>query len=280
MPASYDDDLLSRGAQAVRALLERHGIPKHRHSAFVGEFFELSRAAAHQRVSKSTAWTLEELSALAEHFGETLAGVVATHPADGRAESRTGIAATLCVGDAKVACRIWLRPGNLPSPHDAFVALRTGDDHVVMPVAAVPPAHALRVARLELDQSVPSAPRVAVLDATEKATAALRDYLRGAGMDAHSLGTLADLAQAAVDGGFAAYVIDWSVARSKTDDLLSAIRAREMPPTVILLCDRRRTTAADIAELAQTMAQYKAQILEKPVQLPLLASVLQNSLGA
>lgn len=280
MTASYDDDLLSRGAQAVRALLERHGIPKHRHSAFVGEFFELSRAAAHQRVSKSTAWTLEELSALAEHFGETLAGVVTTHPANGRAGSRTGIAATLCVADAKVACRIWLRRGNLPSPHDAFVALRTGDDHVVMPVASVPAAHALRVARLELDQSVSSAARVAVLDASEKATAALREYLRRAGMDAHSLGTPADLAQASVDGGFAAYVIDWSVARSKADDLLSAIRSREMPSTVILLSDRRRATAADIAELAKTVVLYKAQILEKPVQLPLLASVLQSSLGA
>lgn len=280
MTTWIDDDVLSRGAQAVRALLDRHGIAKHRHSAFVGEFFKLSRAAAHQRVSKSTAWTLEELSALADHFGETLAGVVAAHPADNATGSTQAIAATLCAGAAKVACRIWLRPGNAPSAGDVFVALRTGADHVVMPAGAVPTAHALHIARIEVDQSMPSAARVAVLDASEKTAASFRDHLRDAGLDAHSFHTTTDLVSATADGAFAGYIVDWSTARSKMDRLLSAIRARQSPYTLILLSDRKRATAADINDQAQAVVQYKARVLEKPVQLPLLVAMLQSSLGA
>lgn len=278
MNTSSDDEALSRGAQAVRALLDRHGIPKHRHSAFVGEFFELSRAAAHQRVSRSTAWTLEELSALAEHFGETLAGVVTPALANKVTESSQAIAATLSAGDAKIACRIWLRPGNAPSHGDVFVALRTGADHVVMPATAVPAAHAVRIARLEVDQSMPSAGRVAVLDASEKAAAALRDHLQGEGLDAHSFRTTKDLVNAATAAAFAGYVVDWSAVRSKMDSLLPAIRGHQDSCTLILLSDRKRSTAADIADLAKAVVRYKAQVLEKPVQLPLLVSLLQSSL--
>src|SRR5690554_5214867 len=66
----------SNAAQLVRALLERHGIPRHRHSSFVGEFFGLSRAASYLRVNKSSAWTLDEFQALADRFGEPLAQVL------------------------------------------------------------------------------------------------------------------------------------------------------------------------------------------------------------
>jgi hypothetical protein len=280
MTASSDDDVLSRGAQAVRALLDRHGIPKHRHSAFVGEFFELSRAAAHQRVSRSTAWTLEELSALAAHFGETLAGVVAPRPANETAGGQQPIAATLCAGEAKVTCRIWLRPGNAASPGDVFAALRTGGDHVVLPLSAVPSAHALHIARLELDQPMPTAGRVAVLDASEKTAATLLGHLRAAGMDAQSFGTATDLVDATTREGFGGYVIDWAAARSKIDGLLSAIRARQNPCTLVLLSDRRRATAADVADLARAVVRYRAQVLEKPVQLPLLLSTLQSGLNS
>lgn len=280
MAASPDDDALSRGAQAVRALLDRHGIPKHRHSSFVGEFLALSRAAAHQRVSKSTAWTLEELHALAEHFGETLAGVVTPPSGKSVASPAQGMSATLCAGDAKVACRIWLRPGNAPSADDMFVALRTGGDHVVLPAGAVPAAHALRIARLEVDQPAPKAGRVAVLDASVKTAATLRDRLRGAGVDAHSFGTIADLVSAAAHDGFTGYVIDWPAFRSQMDSLRSTIRSRYTTCTLVLLSDRKRATAADTAELAQAVVQYRAQVLEKPVQLPLLLSTLQSSLAA
>lgn len=280
MTASSDEDSLSRGAKAVRALLDRHGIPKHRHSGFVGDFFELSRAAAHQRVSKSTAWTLEELSALADHFGETLGHLVSPTSSHSCAEPGQAIAATLCVGDARVPCRIWLRPGNTPSPADAFVALRTGGDHVVMAAGAVPAAHALHIARLEVDQTPPVAQRIAVLQASENASAGLCDHLRSAGLNAHAFAIAADLLNAASDEGFAAYVVDWAAGDPKMDSLLSAIRSAKGASALILLSDRKRATDADIAQLARVVVQHKAQVLEKPVQLPLLVSTLLSRLAS
>lgn len=271
-----DDDSFSKGAHAVRGLLERHGVPKHRHSAFVGEFFELSRAAAHQRVSKSTAWTLEELSALAEHFGETLAHVVEPH-ARGAADTQQGLRATLCVGEAQTPCRIWLHPGHAPLPGDVFVALAAGGRHVVMPAVAVPAAHALRIARLEVDQSAPASRRVAVLDADTASGRSICDHLQTAGMDAQAFHDAAELAQAVAHrAGFDGYVIDWAPSNPSISALLSTIRMQSPPCGLVVLSVSMRAEPQGLDALAQVLARYKAQLVEKPVQLPLLLAALQN----
>ena len=271
-----DDEFFSKGAQAVRGLLERHGIPKHRHSAFVGEFFELSRAAAHQRVSKSTAWTLEELTALAEHFGETLAHVVQPH-AGGATETQAGLQATLCVGEAQMLCRIWLHPGHAPLPGDVFVALAAGDRHVVMPSVAVPAAHALRIARLEIDQCAPASRRVAVLDADTASGRSICDRLQSAGMDAQAFHDAAALAQAVAHrAGFDGYVIDWAPSDPGIHALLSAIRMQKPPRGLVVLSGSMRAEPQGLEALAQVLSRYKAQLVEKPVQLPLLLAALQN----
>ncbi|WP_198088310.1 helix-turn-helix domain-containing protein [Variovorax sp. E3] len=280
MSDSADDDAPSRGAQAVRALLERHGLPKHRHSAFVGEFFELSRAAAHQRVSKSTAWTLEELGVLAEHFGETLAQVVAPSRPPGDAELSPGLAATLCAGDARTPCRIWLRADHAPSSGDAFVALRTGNEYVVMPSSAVPGAHALGIARMEVDQSTPSARRVALLDPLGRAAKAVAGPLQAAGMEVQPFETARDLLAVIPRLPFDGYVIGWPVANGQTGALLSAIRAQKKPCALILLTSRSRAGSEALSELAEVVARYKAQLLERPVQPPLLRSMLQGGFAA
>lgn len=280
--SSSDDYSVSRGAQAVRALLERHGVPKHRHSAFVGEFFDLSRAAAHQRVSKSTAWTLEELHALAEHFGETIAHVVA--PAASRAEEdpsdlTKGVDATLCVGASNTACRIWLAPQGKPLPDDLFVALPMGSSYVVMPAQTAPTAHALRIMRMAVDQSAPpTAKRVAVFDTNPRSAKALCTQLARAGLDARPFSASTELLTAAEQAAFDGYVIDWSSAKKQDPALLPTLRGNKGPCALVLLCARMAAASQDIADLADAVAKHRAQFLEKPVQLPLLVSALQSGL--
>jgi CheY-like chemotaxis protein len=278
--SSSDDDKVSRGAQAVRALLERHGVPKHRHSAFVGEFFDLSRAAAHQRVSKSTAWTLEELHALAEHFGETLGHVVAPAPSradDGPVDSAKGVDATLCVGASNAACRIWLAPEGKPSPDDLFVALPMGGSYVVMPAQSAPPAHALRITRMAIDQSVrPAAKRVAVFDTNPRSAKALCEQLARAGLDACPFSASTELLAAAAQAAFDGYVLDWSSASGQDPALLAALRRHKAPCALVLLGSRMTGASQDLADLADAVAKHRAQFLEKPVQLPLLVSALQS----
>jgi CheY-like chemotaxis protein len=263
---------LSLAAQMVRALLERHGIAKHRHSSFVGEFFNLSRAAAHQRVNRSAAWTLEELSALAQHFGETLTHVVAAHA------TSTSKPATLRIGGANVECRIWLAEGAPDPTTDSFVALENGGAYAVVPTTAISSRAALRIARVELVLAHPSSStlRIAVLDDEEDVARALCDQLRSAGLEAVPYSNAQDLVAAIANAPYDGYVVDWLLAEGNAAPLLATLRGLQQPAAVVLLSGKMRSGSADPVDVASAATTYRVQVIEKPTRLPLLLSALEN----
>jgi hypothetical protein len=70
--------------RCVRALLERHGLPKYRQSAWLADAIGLSYAQAHRKMNGAAAWTLEELERVGALLGESLADVVAPGNAQDR----------------------------------------------------------------------------------------------------------------------------------------------------------------------------------------------------
>lgn len=264
-----EDPATSHGAQLVRSLLGRHAIPRHRQVAFVREFFQLSRAAAHQRMGRSTAWTLEELQRLAAHFGESLTQVVSSETA------AAGTPATLQVGGMQVACRIWLVDDDSPH-HDAFVALENAGAFVVVPVTASAKPGSRRVARLEIDQVSAVSPRVAVLDDTPNGASALCEQLGRAGLNASGYPSAAALATALVEAPFDGYVIHWSLRDEHVLPLLATIRSQPRHAAVVLLTGKLRSSSAAVHDIAAASAAFKVQVFEKSVHLPLLIAALEN----
>jgi CheY-like chemotaxis protein len=276
MSPTPEEGPLSLAAQMVRALLERHGIAKHRHAAFVGEFFNLSRAAAHQRVNRSAAWTLEELSSLAQHFGETLSGIVAAHA------TSTSKRATLRMGGANIDCRIWLAEGTPDSEVDAFVAMENGGIYGVVPITTMPSTPASvnvqRIARMEITlQHQPTATmRIAVLDDEDDVAHSLCDQLRSAGLEAVPFSRSADLIEAMTTRPYDGYVLDWLLAEGNATPLLATLRAQAQPAAVVLLSGKLRSGSADPVDVASAAMTYRVQVIEKPTHLPLLLSALEN----
>src|SRR3954471_4439614 len=86
----------------VRALMERHGLPKYRQSAWLADATGLSYAQAHRRMSGAAAWTLEDLEQVATLFGETLADVVAMDTSQG------SVPAVMKLGPASLPCELWI----------------------------------------------------------------------------------------------------------------------------------------------------------------------------
>jgi CheY-like chemotaxis protein len=266
---AFDEGPLSLAAQVVRALLERHGIPKHRHSSFVGEFFNLSRAAAHQRVNRSAAWTLEELLALAQHFGESLSDVVNSRRED------DGRPATLRIGGLQVSCRIWLDRTSSNASTDTFVAVENAGSYVVVPATAASTQNAVRIARLELVQSISTPARIAVLDDERDVANSLCDQLRGVGLEAVGYFAaeelMADISKTPYDG----YVVDWLLSEGNAIPLLAMIRGQPKPSAVVLLSGKMRTGSADPMDVASASTTYRVQVVEKPAHLPLILSALE-----
>lgn len=271
------DDSHLQAAQLVRALLERHGIPKHRHSSFIGEFFNLSRAAAHQRVNKSTAWTLDEFQQLADRFGETLAEVVGA-----TTTPHNGTDAVLRVGALQIGCRVWFARESDDASSDALVAMQTAGSYVVVPATAAMGRESLRIARLEIGHGQVVVPRVAILDDDRDVANALCAHLRSAGIDAVAYYTAEELLADIPQGLFDGYVIDWLLPDNQTAvPLLAAVRNQPKRTALVLLSGMTRNGSVDPAEVAAAASSFKAQLVEKPVQPPfLLSALVTDGLGA
>src|SRR3954454_15461470 len=101
-PPASGPEPTSLAVACVRSLLERHGLPRYRQSAWLADAMGLSYSQAHRRMSGASPWTLEDLAKVAALFGETLADVVSTLEPGG------AVAGTMTVGAAQIPCRMWL----------------------------------------------------------------------------------------------------------------------------------------------------------------------------
>ncbi|WP_156901298.1 helix-turn-helix domain-containing protein [Azohydromonas australica] len=90
------------GARCIKQLLDRHGVPKHRHSSLLGEILSVGYGQAHRKVTGEAAWPLEDIAKVAQHFAESVADVVELGEGDGLQE------AVLVCGALRVPCRVWL----------------------------------------------------------------------------------------------------------------------------------------------------------------------------
>ncbi|RYX88823.1 MAG: hypothetical protein EOO28_35000 [Comamonadaceae bacterium] len=267
---SSDGDSGSHAAQLVRALLERNGLPKHRHASFVGEFFNLSRAASHQRVTKSSAWTLDEFQALADRFGETLAQVLGATPA-----AESGHSAVLRIGGFEIDCRVWLMDDGEPAPESALVAMERAGFYVVVPATAGQGDTHRPVRRVEIGSGSAVAPRVAVFDDERDVANSVCGMLRASGIDAVPYYVADDLLADIPHGLFDGYVMDWMLPGKQTAvPLLAAVRGLPEHRAAVLLSGKTRTGDADPHEVGAATTRFRVQMVEKPVQSPMLLSAL------
>ena len=142
----------SLAATCIRALLDRAGLPRHRHSAHIGGLLNLSYHQAHRRMTGIAPWSLEELQAVASHHGETLVDLF------GEQKSADYETAVLIAGPLRVTCRLW--PGQPLAQHRPgdLIALKGGSEWVVMVAGDTPTPQACTVRRLIIEPK-PDRPR-------------------------------------------------------------------------------------------------------------------------
>ena len=264
-----EDELPSQAAHAVRALLERHGIPKHRQAAFVGEFFGISRAASHRRTHGTAAWSLEELQAIGEKFGESLPDML------GGGRTQGGTRAVLHIGDFQTPCRVWLAEEGDESGSSTLVAMETMGTYTVVPAAAAGTLPTLRVARIEIDQSVDKPPRIAVLDDERDVTKGICAGLCELGYQAMPYNTVEALMAEIKRSPFDAYILDWKLRGGATVlPLIAMIREATQHGAIALVSGKFREAAVNPHEVATASLDYNFRTFEKPAQLEFIVSAL------
>jgi len=281
MSAGEDaDDAKEPGlaARSVRALLQRHGIPRHRQAPLLAEILGVPYRQAHRKLGGQVSWSLEEQQTVARRFGETLADVV-----DAVAASDAE-AATLIVDDLRLPCRFWRGAALAAAPADGLVAVHQPAGWTVASARRVPAGDLFAVRKLSLSiESAQDEPRrkIAVLDDQSGLAENLAGQLRRAGFDVVPYVTLEALQAEFRPQRFDGYVLDWLIGHQDAGALIAAIRGHDPACPIAVLTGQLTRGAVDEDVMAHVVTTYKQLfVFEKPERMPLIVATLNRAFEA
>ncbi len=256
----------SLAATCVRALLDRAGLPRHRHSAHIGTLLNLSYHQAHRRMTGSAPWSLEELQAVATHHGETLVDLF------GDQKSADYESAVLIAGPLRVTCRLW--PGQPLAQHRPgdLIAIKGGSEWVVMVAGDTPTPQACTVRRLIIEPKPDRPRRFAILDDDIDVARGLAAGLVELGFEAVAFATEAQLEAALQFDSFDAYVIDWVLPNGTAERLVGRLRSQSATCPIALLTGKAGSREVDEKDLVGAIEQHGLLFLQKPVTASIAAS--------
>ena len=267
---SPDARQLSLGTLCVSRLLDRHGIPERRRAAALEKALGLTYQQVRRRLLDETAWTLEELRDLADHFGENLPSLVS----DPSSESTAS--AVLVTGSLRIPCSVWLGDTPQMARPGPLVATRpTADEWLVVPAGEAAGVESYEIKRLLIQATTRSARRIAVLDDDRDLAQSIAQYMNEVGLDATAFYTVDDLSKAVSVEPFDGYVVDWLVNKQSARAVIIEIRAQSATCPVVVLTGQMRDGHLEESELSAAAAAYRLQYFEKPVRTSAILSALE-----
>ena len=179
----------SLAVRCVRALLERHSLPRYRHSAWLAEALGLSYSQAHRRLTGASSWSLEDLERVGAVLGESLSQVLSLRSDDDGAAS-----GTFRIGSTALPCRVWVGEPSSHAAPDELVAVRTGGaEWAILRAAEADLGAAYRVDRVEIRPREAKRRTIAVLDDDHDLANTICAHLDAVGYDAQPFFRTADL---------------------------------------------------------------------------------------
>lgn len=268
------DERLPLGARRVRALLTRHDVPPARHSTVIADLLGFAYAQAHRRLGGTVAWELKELERIAAHFGESLVDMLREDGLD------DGVPAVLVVGAVRVGCRLWPGDALAAPPQNSLVALKAGDQWLVMaaPDAGAAPCHA--ILRITIVPTPARGRRIAVLDDHVGLATSIAGHLTDQGFEATPFDNLEELVQALERTPFDAYVIDWLLGDESAAELIRTIRASDRNCPIAILTGKMKSDIGIESEVAAAITHHSLIFFEKPFRLAIISAALTKALAS
>lgn len=273
--------------KAVRAIMLRHGVTERQHSNKLGEILDLSYSQAH-RIINGGDWTVRQLSAVAEYFGETLSSLISGREApvsisvEQTDEGALDASFVLGMGTHQLPCRVWIGAPlfHLSRTTDYVAVEADGAWRVVEASASPEDQPKYKVERLELTIKRPHVPAIAVIDDEKPSADNLRDYLNESGFQATSFYDTLAVERATQDNAFDGFVIDWILGDRTAEPLIRHIRASINPSApIILLTGEYDSGRVNVSEVARVVRQFDVVYQEKPTRSPVIAAELAKALG-
>jgi ActR/RegA family two-component response regulator len=255
----------------VRALLNRHDIPSSRHVTTVGQILGMGYAIVHRRMTGATAWEVEEIVKVAEHFGESVAQVFAEERADDYQM------AVLVAGSARAPCRLVVGPPVRDASRTSLVAIRAGDQWLVMPGAEAATGECFEVRRLLITGKSDHRWRIGILDDDPIETASLKEHFVDRGCEAEAFHSIEELVGQMKVRPFDAYVIDWVLSEGSAAELVGMIRADDRRCPIAILTGKMKAELEPA--VAKAVAAHKLLFYEKPTKVSLISARVLSELS-
>ena len=267
-------DALPMAVHCVRALMERHGLPKYRQSAWLADATGLSYSQAHRRMTGTSAWTLEDIARVAELFGESLADVVSI------TEPRTSVPGVMHMGTTRLPVQLWIGdPIDKPNP-DSVVAVQTSSGWTALTAGEATEGVVYRIERLEAKPTLAARKVVAVLDDDQDLTNSICAHFEASGHDARPFFTIAELLSGLDARRFDAYVLDWIIGETSALKLIAAVRAKDAKCPIVVLTAQVMAGVVDEADIADAVKRFDLVFHEKPVRTSILTATLARAFDA
>jgi ActR/RegA family two-component response regulator len=271
-PAAAPDST-SLAVRCVRALMERHGLPKYRQSAWLADATGLSYSQAHRRLSGAAPWTLEELERVGALFGERIEQVVAL----GQSRSADEVPAVMTLGSTTLQCRLWIGEVLEAPAQESVVAVRTSTGWAAVSAAEATSGPAYRIERIEPRSGAGTKKVVAVLDDDKDLTDTICEHLLASGHDARPFYDSAALLKSSTLVRYDGYVVDWIVGETSALELIAALRSVDAVCPIIVLTAQVLSGLVDEADIADAVRTYNLGFSEKPVRMSILSAMLARA---
>jgi len=272
--AGASADAPSLAVSFLRALMDRHGLPRYRQSAWLADAMGLSYSQAHRRMTGASPWSLEDLAKVAALFGENLSDLVSA------GQPQTAVPGVMDVGGARLSCQLWLGDAvDQPRP-DSLVAVKTSSGWAAVVAREASEGTTYRIERLEARPLATARKVVAVLDDDEDLTNSIVAHLEASGYDARPFYKTADLLAAAAAQRYDGYVVDWIVGEKSVLKLIASLRAQDAECPIVVLTAQVLSGVVDEQDIADAVKRYDLVFSEKPVRTSILSATLTRAFAA
>ena len=264
----------SLSVRCVRALMERHGLPKYRQSPWLADALGLSYSQAHRRMTGASAWTLEDLERVGALFGESLVQVLTLNPSQG------SVPGAMKLGTTTLDCRLWLGEAIANPRPDSLVAISTAAGWTALCASEATEGVTYRIERLEAKPGVAARKVIAVLDDDQDLTNSICAHFEASGYEARPFYKIADLASSAKVQRYDGFVIDWIVGETSALKLIASLREQDAAAPIVVLTAQVLTGVVDEADIAEAVKTFGLVFSEKPVRMSILSATLTLAFAA
>lgn len=236
--------------------------------------------------------TVAELAKIAEHFGVSVEALLgeeaATH--NSTDEGKQVVDGLFCVGSHRLACRLEVssEPSTISSlrqTRSVYVAVRPSEAEpwAAYLLADAPDETGTKLHRVTLMEMTVIAPApaltVAVLDDEPAVGNTVCELLKNFGYASKPFDSAEALEEAVKFNSFDAYILDWNLGSTTSEQIITKLRAMSSTRSPILLLTGH--VDEEHTEIARVMEQYEiSKVATKPVSGSAIALNIKTEIAA